>query len=157
MSELKSRLQQDRTQAMRDKDEVTLATVRMVLTAITNAEVSGKQARELSDDEVVAVLATEAKKRREAAASFDDAGATQRADQERAELAVITRYLPEQLTESDIEKMVAAAVDTVAAEGKTGPSAMGAVMKIVQPQVKGRADGSLVARLVKSALNAAEA
>ena len=152
MNELKSRLQSDLTQAMRDKDEVTLGTVRMVLTAITNAEVSGKQARELTDDEVIGVLSTEAKKRREAATSYDEAGASERAEQERAELLVITRYLPSQLTDEELRQVVSSAVETVAAEGKTGPSAMGAVMKLVQPQVKGRADGSLVATLVKESL-----
>ncbi|MFY9330175.1 MAG: GatB/YqeY domain-containing protein [Candidatus Nanopelagicales bacterium] len=152
MSELKSRLQSDLTQAMREKDEVTLGTVRMALTAITNAEVSGKQARELTDDEVIGVLATEAKKRREAATSYDEAGASERAEQERAELLVITRYLPSQLSDDELRQIVASAVETVAAEGKTGPSAMGAVMKLVQPQVKGRVDGSLVATLVKQLL-----
>jgi uncharacterized protein YqeY len=152
MSELKSRLQSDLTQAMREKDEVTLGTVRMALTAITNAEVSGKQARELTDDEVIGVLATEAKKRREAATSYDEAGASERAEQERAELLVITRYLPSQLSDDELHQIVASAVETVAAEGKTGPSAMGAVMKLVQPQVKGRVDGSLVATLVKQLL-----
>jgi hypothetical protein len=153
MSELKARLQSDLTQAMRDKDEVRLGTVRMVLTAITNAEVSGKTVRELTDADITDVLATEAKKRREAATSYDDAGATDRADLERAELAVITGYLPEQLTTDQISEIVDAAVAEVAAEGRSGPAAIGAVMKIVQPKVKGRADGGVVAAQVKAALS----
>jgi len=153
MSELKARLQSDLTQAMRDKDEVRLGTVRMVLTAITNAEVSGKTVRELTDADITDVLATEAKKRREAATSYDDAGATDRADLERAELAVITGYLPEQLTTDQISEIVDAAVAAVAAEGRSGPAAIGAVMKIVQPKVKGRADGGVVAAQVKAALS----
>ena len=153
MSELKARLQSDLTQAMRDKDEVRLGTVRMVLTAVTNAEVSGKTVRELTDADVTDVLATEAKKRREAATSYDNAGATDRADLERAELAVITGYLPEQLTTDQISEIVNAAVAAVAAEGTSGPAAIGAVMKIVQPKVKGRADGGFVAAQVKAVLS----
>ena len=150
---MKARLQSDLTQAMRDKDEVRLGTVRMVLTAVTNAEVSGKTVRELTDADVTDVLATEAKKRREAATSYDNAGATDRADLERAELAVITGYLPEQLTTDQISEIVNAAVAAVAAEGRSGPAAIGAVMKIVQPKVKGRADGGFVAAQVKAALS----
>lgn len=152
MSALKDQLQSDLTDAIRAQDELTMATLRMALAAITNAEVSGKEARELSDDEVVVVLTSEAKKRREAAESFDAGGATDRADRERAELGVLQRYLPEQLSEDEIKAIVAAAVAAAAAEGKTGPAAMGAVMKVVTPQTRGRADGGQVAALVKSAL-----
>ena len=152
MSALKDQLQSDLTDAIRAQDELTMATLRMALAAITNAEVSGKEARELSDDEVVVVLTSEAKKRREAAESFDSGGATDRADRERAELGVLQRYLPEQLTEDEIKSIVAAAVAAAAAEGKTGPAAMGAVMKVVTPQTRGRADGGQVAALVKFAL-----
>lgn len=153
MSTLKEQLQSDLTAAIRAQDELTMATLRMALSAVTTAEVSGKEARELSDDDVVGVLTSEAKKRREAAESFDDAGATERADRERAELLVLQRYLPEQLNEAEIREIVAAAVETAATQGKTGPAAMGAVMKIVTPQTRGRADGSQVAALVKSALS----
>ena len=152
MSALKDQLQSDLTDAIRAQDELTMATLRMALAAITNAEVSGKEARELSDDEVVVVLTSEAKKRREAAESFDAGGATERADRERAELGVLQRYLPEQLSEEEIKAIVADAVAAAAAEGKTGPAAMGAVMKVVSPQTRGRADGGQVAALVKSAL-----
>lgn len=152
MTTLKDQLQSDLTEAIRAQDELTMATLRMALAAITTAEVSGKEARELSDDEVVGVLSSEAKKRREAAESFDGAGASGRADRERAELTVLQRYLPAQLTEAEIEGIVAAAVASVAAEGKSGPAAMGSVMKIVTPQTRGRADGSEVAALVKAAL-----
>ena len=152
MSELKGRLQGDLTQAMRDHDEVTLRTVRMVLTAITNAEVAGDVARQLSDDEVIGVLSTEAKKRREAATSYTDGGAPDRAEAELAELAVIQRYLPSQLSDEELRALVDAAVAEAAAEGATGPSAMGRVMKTLQPQVRGRADGGAVAAMVKAAL-----
>lgn len=152
MSALKDQLQSDLTAAIRAQDELTMATLRMALSAITNAEVSGKEARELSDDEVVVVLTSEAKKRREAAESFDGAGAGDRADRERAELGVLQRYLPEQLTEDEIKAIVADAVAAAAAEGKTGPAAMGVVMKVVTPQIRGRADGGHVAAMVKAAL-----
>ena len=152
MSTLKDQLQSDLTDAIRAQDELTMATLRMALSAITNAEVSGTEGRELSDDEVVVVLTSEAKKRREAAESFDDGGATDRADRERAELGVLQRYLPEQLSEDEIKQIVADAVAAAAADGKTGPAAMGVVMKVVTPQTRGRADGGQVAALVKSAL-----
>ena len=152
MSALKDQWQGDLTAAIRAQDELTMATLRMALSAITNAEVSGKQARQLSDDEVVVVLTSEAKKRREAAESFDGAGATDRADRERAELGVLQRYLPEQLSEDEIKQIVADAVAAVAADGTTGPAAMGAVMKVVTPQTRGRADGGKVAALVTAAL-----
>ncbi len=152
MSALKDTLQSDLTDAIRAQDELTMATLRMALAAVTNAEVSGKEARELGDDEILLVLTSEAKKRREAAESFDGAGATERADRERDELGVLQRYLPEQLSEDEIAAIVASAVAAVAAEGRTGPAAMGAVMKIVTPQTRGRADGGQVAALVKAAL-----
>ncbi|MGA1480817.1 MAG: GatB/YqeY domain-containing protein [Candidatus Nanopelagicales bacterium] len=152
MSAMKDQLQSDLTEAIRRQDELTMATLRMALSAITNAEVAGKEARELSDDEGVVVLTSEAKKRREAAESFDGAGASERADRERAELEVLQRYLPEQLSEEEIAAIVAAAIAAAAAEGKTGQAAMGAVMKIVTPQTRGRADGGQVAALVKTAL-----
>lgn len=152
MSALKDQLQGDLTAAIRAQDELTMATLRMALSAITNAEVSGKQARQLSDDEVVVVLTSEAKKRREAAESFDGAGATDRADRERAELGVLQRYLPEQLSEDEIKQIVADAVAAVAADGMTGPAAMGAVMKVVTPQTRGRADAGQVAALVRAVL-----
>src|SRR5690349_21876821 len=97
MSDIKDRLRTDLTNAIKGRDEVRSSTIRMVLTAITNAEVAGKEARELSDDDVVGVLSTEAKKRREAATAFDEAGRTEMAEKERAEAAVIADYLPEAL------------------------------------------------------------
>lgn len=152
MSALKDQLQADLTTSMKARDELTSATLRMVLTAITNEEVAGKAARELSDDDVVTVLGREAKKRREAAAAYDDANQAERAQRERDELGVIQRYLPEELSEDEVAAIVSAAVAQAKADGAEGPKAMGAVMKLVQPQVKGRADGSLVAKLVKEQL-----
>lgn len=152
MSAMKSRLQADLTTAMKGRDELSAATIRMVLTAITNEEVAGKEHRDLTDDDVLTVLGREAKKRRESAEAYDAANRPELADRERAELGVITSYLPQALTQDEVAAIVAAAVAEVAGSGATGGAAMGAVMKLVQPQVKGRADGGQVAALVKSAL-----
>jgi uncharacterized protein len=152
MSQLKDQLQADLTTAIKSRDEVTAATIRMALTAITNEEVSGREARALSDEDVIGVLGREAKKRRESAEAYDAAARPELADRERAELEVLARYLPQQLSDEEVAAIVEAAVAEVAAAGTTGGQAMGAVMKLVQPQVKGRADGGRVAGLVKSAL-----
>jgi len=143
---LKEQLQADLTTAMKARDEVRLATVRMALTAVTNEEVAGKQSRELSDDDVLKVLARELKKRKEAATAFADAGKQDRADAELAEAKVLESYLPAQLSDDELTALVSAAVDEA---GVSGPQAMGAVMKLVQPKVAGRADGSRVAAEVK--------
>lgn len=152
MSELKARLQSDLTEAMRRRDEVTTATLRMALTAVTNEEVSGTQARDLTDTEVVAVLRKEAKKRRESAEAYDGAHRPELAERERAELEVLEGYLPAELSDEELAGLVATAVAEARAQGAEGPRAMGAVMKLVQPRVAGRADGSRVAALVKQAL-----
>jgi hypothetical protein len=152
MTTSKAQLQSDLTTAMKARDELTVATLRMVLTAITSEEVSGKQARELTDDDVLTVLGREGKKRRESAEAYDTAKRPELADRERAELSVIAKYLPELMSEAEVKAVVDAAVAQVAADGVTGQAAMGAVMKLVQPQVKGRADGGQVAALVRGAL-----
>jgi len=149
--QLKKRLRADLTTAMKARDELRTATLRMVLTSITNAEVAGKQARELSDDEVVGVLSSEAKRRREAATAFDDGGRPESAAKERAEAEVIAHYLPEQLTAEEVEAIVADAVARTGAAAQ-GMRAMGTVMGLVQPQVRGRADGGAVAAAVRKAL-----
>jgi uncharacterized protein YqeY len=153
MSELKDRLRSDLTLAMKARDDLRSSTIRMVLSAITNAEVAGKVARELSDDEVVGVLSTEAKKRREAATAFADAGRTELADKETAEAALIADYLPEQLDADSIAEIVAAAIRQTGAADE-GMRGMGKVMGVVQPQVRGRADGAAVADEVKRQLGA---
>ena len=127
---LKEKLQNDLTEAMRARDEVRSSTIRMVLTAIKNEEVSGKEARDLSDAEVITVLSREAKKRREAAEAFEQAGAADRAANEKAEGVIIAEYLPAQLSESEIKEMIAAAIKET---GATGPQQMGLVMKSIQP------------------------
>jgi len=154
MSSLKDRLRADLTTAIKARDEVRSGTLRMVLTAITNAEVSGKVARELTDDDVIGVLSAEAKKRREAAVAFEDGDRPDRAAKERAEAAVIADYLPAQLTPEEIADVVREALEKTGAAGE-GMKAMGKVMGVVTPQVKGRADGAAVAAEVRRQLGAA--
>ena len=152
MSSLKETLQADVKAAMLSKDTIALSTLRMVLSAITNEEVAGKEARELTDQDIVTVLNREAKKRREASAAYTEANRPELAETEENELAIIKKYLPEELSSAELESIISAAIAITAAAGQTGPSAMGSVMKIVQPQVAGRADGSQVANLVKQLL-----
>ena len=151
MSALKDRLRADLTASIKARDEIRSSTLRMVLTAITNAEVAGKEQRELSDDDVIGVLSTEAKKRREAATAFEEGGRTEMAAKEKAEAVVLADYLPEQLDADAIAGIVTAAIEQVGAAGE-GMKAMGKVMGVVQPQVKGRADGGAVAAEVRRQL-----
>jgi uncharacterized protein len=151
MGDLKDRLRADLTAAIKTRDEVRSSTLRMVLTAVTNAEVAGKASRQLSDDDVLGVLTSEAKKRREAAEAFGDAGRTEMAEKERAEAAVIADYLPEQLTEAEIKELVAKTVESLGVQGE-GTKVMGRVMGALQPQVRGRADGGAVAAEVRRQL-----
>ncbi|HEX7107466.1 MAG TPA: GatB/YqeY domain-containing protein [Acidothermaceae bacterium] len=148
---LKSRLHDDLTDAIRSRDEVRTATLRMVLAAVTNEEVAGKQARQLSDDEVLRVLGREAKKRREAAEAFEAGNRPELAERERAEGAVIDAYLPTQLDDEELRVLVASAIEEA---GASGPQAMGAVMKVATARVAGRAEGGRVAAEVRRQLAA---
>lgn len=147
---LKASLQSDLTSAIRDRDQTRAATLRMALAAVTTEEVAGKQARTLSDTDVLKVLAKEAKKRREAAAAFAQAGRDELAAKEEAELAVLEAYLPAQLSDADLAAIVERAVEET---GATGMAQLGQVMKAAQPAVAGRADGGRVAAAVKAALS----
>ena len=149
MSELKDRLQSDLTTAIRGRDEVTTATLRMALAAITTEEVAGSSARELSDDEVLKVLARESKKRREAAEAFGSAGRSELAERERAEGSVLERYLPTQLDDAAVTELVAAAI---AETGANGMQQMGAVMRVAQQKAAGRADGKRLSTEVRRQL-----
>jgi uncharacterized protein YqeY len=149
MPTLKQRLRDDLNAAMKARDELTTATLRMALTAVTTEEVAGKQARELDDAEVLRVLVREAKKRREAADAFTGAGRTELADRERAEHDVLERYLPSQVDDAELTQLVEAAIGET---GASGPRDMGAVMKVVQPKVAGRADGKRVSDEVRRQL-----
>ncbi len=147
---IKEQLKKDLTEAIRGRDEITSGTIRMVLTAITNEEVAGKEARVLSDEEVIVVLSREAKKRREAAEAFEGAGRADKSALEKSEGEVIAKYLPAQLSEADIAAIIA---EAIASTGAQGPGDMGKVMGAVKPKIAGKADGGLVSALVKAALN----
>jgi len=149
-SQLKATLRADLHSSMREHDKVRSETLRMTLTAITNEEVSGTAARELSDDEVLRVVAKEAKKRREAATAYLDAKRPELAAKEEAELAILEAYLPAQLSDAELQALVAQALEQT---GATGMPQMGLVMKAASALVAGRADGGRVAAIVRSALS----
>lgn len=146
---LKERLRADLTSAIKGRDELRAATLRMALTAITNEEVAGSVARSLSESETITVLTREVKKRREAAEAFAGAGRDEQAARERAEGEVLSGYLPAQLTDDELKALVA---DAIAETGAVGPKSMGVVMKTLTPKIAGRAEGGRVAAAVKSAL-----
>ena len=149
---LKDQLRSDLTASIKSGDKLRSSTLRMVLTAVTNAEVSGKQARELSDSDVLGVLSSESKKRREAAEAFAGAGRDEQAAKERAEAEVIAGYLPEQLTEEQISAVVSATIEELGVRAD-GMKAMGRVMGALQPKTKDRADGGTVAAAVRAQLS----
>ena len=146
---LKDSLKQDLTEAMRARDELVLSTIRLCLSAITNEEVSGKEARVLTEAEVIQVLSREAKKRCESAQAFADAKRPDRAERENAEGEVIARYLPTPLSESELASLIA---DAMKESGAAGPAGMGLVMKLLSPKIAGRADGAAVSAAVRAAL-----
>ena len=146
---LKEKLQSDLTDAIRSRAEVKSGTIRKLLAAITTEEVSGKSARVITDAEIITVLSREAKKRREAVEAYVAAKRTDLADKENAEGDVIAEYLPAQLSEDEIKKMIA---DAITETGAAGPAGMGLVMKVLSPKIAGKADGGLVSGLVKAAL-----
>jgi uncharacterized protein len=151
MAILKDRLRSELTASMKARDELRSSTLRMVLTAITNAEVAGKQARELTDDDIIGVLASEGKKRRESATAFADAGRTELAAKEETEAAIIAEFLPAQLSEDEIRDLVAQTIADLGVSGE-GPRAMGKVMGALSAATKGRADGGVVSAEVRRQL-----
>lgn len=155
MAQLKARLQSDLTGAMKNRESVTAGALRMALTAVTNEEVSGKAARELTDDEVLKVLGREVKKRREAAEAFANAGRDEKAELERQEMAILETYLPKQLDDAELAALVDEAVAELAQGGEQpGLKQMGLVMKAAGAKVAGRAEGGRVAAAVKARLSA---
>lgn len=151
-SNLTARLQLDLTTAMKARDQVTTSTIRMLRSAITNAEVAGDEAVELTDDQVVAVLRSEAKKRVEAAEVYEQAGRAESAAAERAELAVIERYLPAAMSDDQLNAIVDEAIAAAAAGGAEGGRAMGLVIKTVRERAGAEADGARIAAVVKARL-----
>ncbi|HSK55802.1 MAG TPA: GatB/YqeY domain-containing protein [Jiangellales bacterium] len=150
MGELKDRLRADLTEAMRARDELRTGTIRMALTALTTAEVAGDTARELTDAEELGVITRESKKRREAADAFRQGGRADRAEREDAEAGVLASYLPPQLDDAELARLVDAAV---AEAGAASPRDMGRVMKLITPRVAGQAEGRRVADAVKARLS----
>lgn len=146
---LKDSLKHDLTEAMRARDELVLSTIRLCLSAITNEEVSGKEARVLNEAEVIQVLSREAKKRRESAQAFAHANRPDRAERENAEGEVISRYLPTPLSDTELASLIA---DAIKESGAAGPAGMGLVMKLLSPKIAGRADGAAVSSAVRAAL-----
>jgi uncharacterized protein len=154
VAELKDRLRADLNAAMRARDQVRMRTLRMALTSITNEEVAGAAARDLTDEEVVKILIREAKKRREAAEAFTAANRADQAAAERAEGEVLAGYLPAQLSDDELDALVAAAITETGASGMPG---MGQVMRVLTPRVAERADGARVAAEVRRQLTAGPA
>jgi hypothetical protein len=149
---VKSQLQTDLTEAMRARDELRVATLRMALAAITKAEVAGKEQVQLSDTEIVGVLRSEQKKRAEAAELYEKGGRADRAGRERAEAEVLAGYLPPAIDDAALDAIVAEEVATVTASGATGGKAMGAVVKAVKARLGEGADGARIAAVVKARL-----
>ena len=152
MTNLKDQLKADLTVSMKARNEVETSTLRMTLAAIMNAEVAGDEAKELTNEQVQAVISAEAKKRAESADIYKEAGRVDAEAAERAELGILQKYLPAQLSDNDLEKIVEEQIAIAASSGLTGPKAMGAVVKAVRTQAGSGADGAKIANLVKSKL-----
>lgn len=149
MSELAERMQQDLTAAMKARDEVRVATLRMAIAAVREEAVSGTSARELSDDEVEQVLRTQVKRRDEAAEAFQAAGRDEQATRELDERAILSAYLPEEMGDEELEALVDEALES---GGFREPSQMGQAMNAVMAAVAGRAEGKRVSAIVKAKL-----
>ncbi len=152
MSSFKDQLKSDLTNAMKLRNDVETSTLRMTLAAIMNAEVAGAEAVELTNEQVLTVISAEAKKRAESADIYKEAGRLEAEAAERAELVILERYLPAQISDADLEKIVDSAIAEATKQGLTGPKAMGAVVKVVRAQVGSSADGAKIAHLVKTKL-----
>ena len=152
MTSLKETLKNDMTAAMKAREELKKSTLRMALSAITNAEVAGTEAVELNDEQVIKVLQAEAKKRMESAEVYEQNGRSDAAAKEKAEAEVLMAYLPAAMSDDELGAIVAEEVATAAANGNTGMKAMGAVVKAVRERAGSSADGSKIADLVKAAL-----
>lgn len=148
-ADIPGRIQTDMTAAMKARDADTLSTLRMLKSALLEAKTKKPRDATLSNDEAVEVLQRYVKKRRETADEMGRLGREDLVAKERAEIDVTMRYLPQPMTEDDVR---AAVREAVQASGAVGPKDMGRVMGLVLPKVKGKAEGGLVSRLVKEAL-----
>lgn len=148
---MKDRIRSELTASMKARNALRSSTLRMVLTAMTNAEVSGKEPRELTDDDVLGILASESKKRRESATAFEDAGRAELAAKEKAEAEIIAEFLPAQMSAGEVSALVTEIIAELGV-GDQGPRAMGQVMGTLTPKTKGRADGASVSAEVRRQL-----
>ncbi|MBV8949961.1 MAG: GatB/YqeY domain-containing protein [Actinobacteria bacterium] len=148
----KDQLQTDLTSAIRSRDEVAVATLRMLLAAVQKAEVAGTSHVDLSDDDIVAVVRSEVRKRTEAAELYRTGHRDELAEREMAEADVLRRYLPAEVDDAELTRIVAEEVAKATAAGVGGGKAMGAVVKAVRQRVGVRADGARVAAAVKAGL-----
>ena len=142
---LKAKIQQDLLQSMKDKEEVKLGALRMLKAAIMKLEVSGKTKKEASDDDVMTLINREVKQRKDSIDAFRQGGREEMAAKEEAEMKILMSYMPEQMSEEEVRKIIQ---ETIAASGAQSKSDLGKVMGALMPKVKGKVDGGLVNRLV---------
>ena len=145
---LKERIMNDLKKAMKERNEVKVRTLRMVIASIKNWEV--ENTKEIDDDGMITVLTKEAKRRKEAIEEYRKAGREDLAKAEEEELKIIESYLPERMSEEEIKELVLKTIEEVKA---TSPKDLGKVMKVIMPKVKGRADGKLVNEMVRKILS----
>ena len=150
MSALKTRLTDEVKQAMRDKASERLGTLRLLMAAIKQKEVDER--KDLTDVDIVAIIEKQVKQRRESIAAYEQAGRTETAAQETAEMAVLKEFLPQAASDAEVAAAIDAALATVQAQGITGAPAMGKVMAILKPALAGRADMSALSAKVKARL-----
>jgi uncharacterized protein len=148
----KQSIQADLTAAMKARESDVMGSLRMLLAAIGNAEVAGKEQSVLSSDEILQIVRSEVKKRNDSAELYEQGGRTELAAKEKMEIEILSRYLPAQMSDDDLNAIVASCVADAAAQGQTGPKAMGAVMKAAKERLGSSVDGGRVAAAVKAAL-----
>lgn len=144
---IKNKLDEDLKAALKSKDAVTTGALRLLINAIKNEEFRVRE--KLADDAVIGVLSTQAKQRRESIDAFENAGRTELAEKEKRELEIIQNYLPKQLSEDELVRLVD---EAIAEAGASSPKDMGKVMKLLTPKTKGRADGKMVSEMVREKL-----
>lgn len=147
---IKEQIRIDLKEAIKSKNEVATSTLRMLISSFSNEEIAkGKKDQGLSDEEELEVLSREVKKRKDSIVQFESAGRTELAEKEKKEVDVIMKYMPQQLTQAEIEQIIKSAIEESGAKSEKD---FGQVMKIVSPKVKGRADGKAVSETVKKML-----
>lgn len=149
---LKDEIQADLSQARKNRDELRVSTLGLILAAVMNAEVAGKEKVELSDDQIIDVLRSESKKRLESAEIYEQNGRSELAQKERGEAEIIAGYLPAAIDDATLNAIVGEEVEKAQSSGAEGPKAMGVVVKAVRERVGQGADGSRIAAAVKAAL-----